>query len=261
MLIGGKTTRKDKLNMSSEELLLTLALKHKGDWTKMFTSIQKKEDIEIVQNEYKGSYITLLNERYPNSLKQGYKPPFVLFYEGNIDLLNSDNKKIALSDKRKTTDTDKKVAEKVLKDLSSDIVLVLGGMTDLAKEIVDTHSNPIIVVLPYSIDNFKDNELKQQIINNGGVIISEYPNDTPLTSDSCVARYRIMASLCDYVLIPTSIRQHSGSYTLALLALQQSKDIMVVPTSPLEEDNINNELIGEGAYPVYDSESLSGIMA
>ena len=252
--------------MESKKLLLALSIKYKGEWDKIYTAIEKREDldeknVEELAQEYEGRYITMLDNEYPEILRQSYKPPFVLFYEGNIDLLNSDSKKIALNDKRHTTEFDNQVVEKLFQDLPQNIVFIIGGTGQLTKTFVD-YSKPVIVVLPYSIDKLEDNGLKRRILNNGGVIISEYPNNTEMSEDNCIVRYRIMNALCDKVLIPTSFKQQSGTTILINMALQQNKDIIVVPTSPLEsEDYANNKLIGEGAYPVYDSESLNYIMA
>ena len=111
--------------------------------------------------------------------------------------------------------------------------------------------------MPCSIDLFKDTNFKDQILKQNGVFVSEYPNNTEMTKDSVLLRYRIMTSLCNKVLVLSHIKRNSGTKLLVGLALNQGKDIMVVPTSPLDnEENANNELIAEGAIPVYDNDSL-----
>ena len=71
--------------MESREILLYLALKHKGDWNPIYEDISKHveinhEEAEKLISTVKSSYITILDEEYPESLKNAYKPPFVLFY-------------------------------------------------------------------------------------------------------------------------------------------------------------------------------------
>ncbi|WP_036452041.1 hypothetical protein [Mycoplasma buteonis] len=54
-----------------------------------------KSSIEEIQNKYKESgtnFITVLNNEYPEDLFQNKIPPFVIYYKGNIRLLNTKNK-------------------------------------------------------------------------------------------------------------------------------------------------------------------------
>ena len=72
--------------MQARKIIVALAIMHKGDWDKIYQAILKKEypseeEMEELVSSYKGNYITILDEEYPKRLKEGYKPPFVLFYE------------------------------------------------------------------------------------------------------------------------------------------------------------------------------------
>lgn len=249
--------------MESKKYLLALAIKYKGNWDEIYNCIVEKKDldedfVEETTNQYKGKFITIMDEEYPEQLKQGIKPPFVLFYEGNIALLKDTNyKRLALNDSRHTTDTDKLVADKIMTDLPDNVAFVIGGNSELSYDIAIKNKRPTIVVLSHSLDLINDTERKDQIIKQGGVYISEYPVETEKTKDSVVIRYRVMSALCDKMLVVSHIKRNSGTTFLIGLVLSQGKDVMVVPTSPLEtEESANNELIGEGAIPIYNSESL-----
>ena len=72
-------------------VLLYFALKHDGDFEKIYNDI--KEKVPVDENEFiklkrglKTKYVTILDNNYPKVLKQIACPPFVLFYEGNIRL-------------------------------------------------------------------------------------------------------------------------------------------------------------------------------
>lgn len=72
-------------------VLLYFALKHDGDFEKIYESLKAKEPVD--ENEFiklkrglKTKYVTILDNNYPTVLKQIACPPFVLFYEGNIRL-------------------------------------------------------------------------------------------------------------------------------------------------------------------------------
>jgi DNA processing protein len=47
-------------------------------------------DIDLLKNlekKYEGKYISILDDNYPAGLKEISRAPFILYYEGNIDLL------------------------------------------------------------------------------------------------------------------------------------------------------------------------------
>ena len=80
--------------MNTRELLLYLTLKLNGDWDNILDFIKKKcrvdkNELENYVNGFSGNYITLLDPEYPECLKTSRKPPFVLFYKGDINLLSS----------------------------------------------------------------------------------------------------------------------------------------------------------------------------
>ena len=141
-------------------------------------------------------------------------------------------------------------------DLPDNIAFVIGGNSEFSYNIAIEYKRPTIIVLAHSID-LMNKDKKDKIISQGGVIVSEYANDIELSKDRIMIRYRIMATLCDKMLILSHIKKHSGTTFMVGLVAEQGKDVMVVPTSPLDtEENANNEIIAEGAIPIYNSESL-----
>ena len=78
--------------MEARKILLAFALKYANDWNRIYEAIQNKEDLteadEANVNSFSGNYITFVDSEYPNRLKRKHKPPFVLYYDGDINLLN-----------------------------------------------------------------------------------------------------------------------------------------------------------------------------
>ena len=71
--------------MDSRENLLYLALKYKGDWNPIYEDISNHAEIDEEEAKkliatVNSSYITILDEEYPESLRSAYKPPFVLLW-------------------------------------------------------------------------------------------------------------------------------------------------------------------------------------
>lgn len=77
--------------MEARKILLALAIRYDNDWNRMYEAIQNKEDLsendKSLVDSFSGNYITILDVDYPARLKQKYKPPFVLYYDGDLSLL------------------------------------------------------------------------------------------------------------------------------------------------------------------------------
>lgn len=85
-----------------EKVLLYFALKYKGDWDKIYKALESKEKIELEDLTREISKIgsqttTIISNNYPDALKYTYKPPFVMFYKGDIELLSNFGEKQTLA--------------------------------------------------------------------------------------------------------------------------------------------------------------------
>ena len=81
-------------HFDSRPLLIYFAVKYGGDFQKIITALELKEDppmkeVERVNRSLKCKAITLLDYDYPLKLKQTLYPPIVLFYYGDISLLDN----------------------------------------------------------------------------------------------------------------------------------------------------------------------------
>lgn len=80
--------------MTRDTVLLYFALKYDGDFNKIYHAIDTHEQIDFttfnkLMSTVKHKYITIVDPRYPNYLKDKYNPPIVLFYQGNIKLFEN----------------------------------------------------------------------------------------------------------------------------------------------------------------------------
>lgn len=104
-------------------------------------------------------------------------------------------------------------------------------------------------------------QLGQSIIENGGAIISEYEPQRGARGFQFLERNRIVSGLADAVII-TEASARSGTLNTARHALDQNKDIFVVPgniTSPLSVGC--NQLLKQGATPVTSPEDILEVIA
>ena len=258
-MVGEETTKKGIYTLENRKIILALAVKYNGEWNKVYESLTKKDFlnldekfVEETYEQFKGKFITILDKEYPEKLKQTFKPPFVLFYEGNIDVLTDTSTKLAISDNRSIESNDFSIAMDMLSGLPQNTTLILGGEGELSKSLLE---KPVIMVLGYSPCAYNET-LKNEIVNNGGLVISENPLKEK-TTETLSNRYRIISSLCDKVLILTPVKKQSGISILIALALSQRKENRDIPQTPtLKDEFVNNELIYEGAIPIYNQQVL-----
>lgn len=185
-------------------------------------------------------------------LKQIKKPPKKLYYKGNIDLLKQNN--IAIIGTRHSTDYGDRNARKFSKQISNLGVNIVSGMavgidTAAHKACIEA-GNKTIAVLPCGLSNIfpKENlNLFHQIIDSGGLVLSEYSAETAASSSKFIARNRIVAglSMCT-VVIEGAYR--SGTSVTAKLAFDQGKSVFCVPGNLENKYSVaTNTLIKKGA--------------
>ena len=66
--------------METREILIAIWKKCNGDWDAIYKVLRNKEYIDVelsLEGVDTSKYVTLLDEDYPQDLKQSYKPPFV----------------------------------------------------------------------------------------------------------------------------------------------------------------------------------------
>lgn len=236
----------------ARQILLALSLKYNGDWDKIYEALQGKEevDVEKLTGGFTTPYITVLDEEYPSSLKQTFKPPFVLFYYGDINLLKDEENNVAIAGTRHPSQEGEFVANSIANHLSDKNVvcgLSQGTETIVLKKAISNGNRPIIV-LGSGIDYCypKSNIDLYNVIKEKGLIVSEYPNTIAPDLNTMPFRKRIISALSKIILCG-EFSNKSGTTLLVNYALQQGKDIYVAPMS-LQSDSANNELISDGAF-------------
>jgi len=128
------------------------------------------------------------------------------------------------------------------------------GVDGLAHQAALDNGAPTIAVLPCGIDNIYPRShynLAQNILKQGGVLLSEYPKGSKIAFKSnFIERNRLVAGLGDALLV-TEATEKSGTLHTARFALEQGKTVLAVPgniTNPGSQGT--NNLIKSGAIPV-----------
>lgn len=199
--------------------------------------------------------ISILDENYPELLKQIYDPPKCLYVMGNLEILNTPS--LAIVGCRETTEYGKKAATYFAYNLAKQGITIVSG---LAKG-VDSFSHigalqaegKTIAVLGSGLDIIypkENNQLAKKIIEKGGAIISEYPLGTRPLQEHFPARNRIISGISQAVLV-VEAKEKSGSLITADFAMEQGKEVYAVPGNINSLNSIGtNNLIKDGAIPV-----------
>ena len=239
------------MNEQSRLILISYAITNNGDWNGIYQSILNKtqpSDEELAKAEQlKGSCVTMLDNEYPEVLKQSFKPPFVLFYIGNKDLLKKDNI-VAVVGSRNPKQATLRFTEKFVAKRSETIITTLSqGVNTKVLETALKNGNNTIVVMANGLDYCypKENEDLYNEVAKTGLIISEYPFGVMPDAQNFPFRTRIVSGLCKVVCVMDLVK-HSGTLMLINNALQGGKDIYITPDIEEEESEANN-LINQGA--------------
>lgn len=200
--------------------------------------------------------IKILNyndEKYPKNLKNVSTPPTKLYYMGNVDLLNK-KRKIAIIGCREYSEYGKIVSEKFAYELAKLGFVIISG----AARGIDSFSHKAtlktnvgtIAVLGNGLNYIyppENKELEEKILENNGLIISEYDTGTRPSKYTFPARNRIISALSDGVLV-IEARKNSGSQITVDFALDQGKNVYAVPGDITRINTEGtNELIKQGA--------------
>lgn len=179
------------------------------------------------------SWVTILDGNYPSSLRDIYTPPIVLFFQGDLSIVN--NTAIAIVGTRNITSYGKLVTETFARELAGCGIVIVSGLATG----VDTVSHcaaieaggKTIAVLGSGLNQIfplENTSLAQKISQGYGVIISEFPPDSPPLPRNFPIRNRLISGLSKAVLV-TEASEGSGSLITAKYALEQGKEVYAVP--------------------------------
>ena len=236
-------------------VLIYFAIKYKGYFHDIYNAIKKKEFIQMEELEKIGEdlssgkikAITIIDEDYPEPLKQINQPPFVLFYEGNKELLKE--KLIMLTGDFSNENINKFINESAF-ELSKNYTLVSNFSKGLDEKIIDNlikNNQNLILISSNGLTNpyFGKNINELKFNKDKYLIISEYPENVNLNHKRLIQRNRISIGLSEALIIASSYKESKIS-NLVSCALEQGKDIFCFPGLQCENDG-NNLLIRDGA--------------
>ncbi|EKE25732.1 MAG: hypothetical protein ACD_5C00050G0002 [uncultured bacterium] len=191
---------------------------------------------------------------YPRLLKEIPDNPPLIYMKGDLSCLNLPL--VAVVGSRKITNYGAQAAHALSRDLAKRGVCVVSGLAfgvdaQAHKGALEVKGKTI-AVLGNSLDNQSiyprsNFNLMQDILNGGGLLISEFPIHTTPNKGTFPARNRIMAGMSLGTLV-IEAAEKSGSLITANLALDYNRDVFAVPGSIFSPQSTGtNSLIKRGA--------------
>lgn len=196
---------------------------------------------------------------FPALLDLDPSPPAVLFVRGDLAALEA--RRVGIVGTRNATSVGRETAAGLGHDLAAAGVAVVSGLARgidgaahrgaLAAGARAAVGRPVAVVgngpdAPYP----KHHAELWKTVCARGVLISEWPPGTPPDAFRFPMRNRILAALCE-VLVVVESRERGGSLLTAREALDRSVEVMAVPGTPRNRAAAGtNGLLRDGAAPV-----------
>lgn len=201
------------------------------------------------------------DQYYPVLLREISGMPSLLYYRGNIEILNQ-YKNVAIIGSRTSSEnglhlsyeTARLAARKGLNIVNG---LALGCDAEAIKGALSVGGR-CIAVLPCGLEQIQprtNQHLAEEILENGGCLLSEYPQGTTLRKYHYVARDRIQSGLSHGVVI-IEAEEKSGTMHTADFARQQYKRLACYASKLLQYSSGNKALENKSETNVL--ESLAG---
>ena len=200
-----------------------------------------------------GDVLILDDGSYPYLLREISDPPITLYVKGDWQSC-FDAPCVAVVGSRKCSTYGENASEMLSRDLAANGVCVVSGLArgidSAAHRGAMRGQGKTVAVLGTGIGQIYPKEnarLVDEILANGGAVVSQFPIDTPPLKENFPYRNRIISGLSFAVLL-VEASERSGSLITARLAMEQNREVLAVPGNITSKNSFGtNYLIKSGA--------------
>ena len=184
---------------------------------------------------------TLLDEDYPQRLRECEDAPLVLFACGNVNL--NAQRIISVVGTRKCSEYGREVCNNFIADLKRyypDTLIVSGlayGIDICAHRAALDNGMPTVGVLAHGLDTIypaMHRQIAADMVHQQGGLLTEYTTHTTPEKGNFVRRNRIVAGMCDACIVVES-SERGGSLITAELAMEYNRDVFAFPGRVYDE--------------------------
>lgn len=262
--IGKKFKDIEEFAQGGKRLWSTMSFISEKELAALSTFTLSEAEAQLEYSEKVGQQvIAYCNEDYPEKLRNIPAPPAVLYVKGEMPDFDS-ILTISVVGSREATESAVQSARMLCYELSkAGAIIVSGGALGIdaaAHRGAMMGAAPTVCILacgigyPYLMENYL---LRSRVVEKGGALITEYPENTGVFKGTFTVRNRIISGLCTGLLV-VEAEEKSGTMLTVSHAVKQNKDIFALPgdvNNPMAKGT--NNLIRDGAIPViYASDIL-----
>lgn len=206
--------------------------------------------------------VTIRSSSYPELLKETGAYPIMLYCKGNVDLLKSEC--LGVVGSRRSTKYGSTVGAQIVKDVATEGITIVSGLADgidtvAHKSCVEVQGKTIAVLGGGLLNIYPSNNvtLAEKIIENDGLLVSEYKPNEPALTYHFPIRNRIIAGLSKAVFV-VEATEKSGSMHTKNYALEYNREVFALPARSNDIYSVGcNKIIQNGqARMVLDSSDI-----
>ena len=254
-------TAENVFNASDSDFVGIENLRTRGPVRPDRKTFEKASAILATCEQKQFKVLTLHDNDYPERLKNIYDPPIVLYVHGTMPNIDEEPV-VSIVGTRRCTPYGVQAAENIAFTLSQSGIIVVTGLAlgiDTAASVGALRgeratlgvigSGLDVIYPPANRKLFSD-------VAHRGAVISEYPPGTAPLTHNFPARNRILSGLSLGVLL-IEAPQKSGALITAARALEQGRDVFVLPGNVNAEACVgSNLLLRDGAIPVLSADDI-----
>ncbi len=203
--------------------------------------------------------IGIFDDDYPETLKNIYSPPILLYVRGEIRPEDADA--VAIVGSRRPSHYGISTCERLAEQLASRGIAVISGLArgiDTTAHKGALKSGRTIAVLGSGLNYIypPENRRLTEEISKKGAVISEFPMATPPNRRNFPRRNRIISGLSLGVVV-VEASEKSGSLITANFALEENRELFAVPGEISSRISAGtNNLIKQGAKLVENADDI-----
>ena len=233
-----KFESKEIFNMKMKDIEIILGDK-KEQIVEKIINLDKRKNLEKYVSYFEKNSIKIINFKekiYPTKLNNIEDKPIYIFIRGDEKLLEEDN--IAIVGSRNATEDGKIFTRKIAKEIADKNINIVSGLAlgiDKYAHLgaLDSKIGKTIAILGTGISDFdiyplQNKKIFDRILENKGLVLSEYIIGTKPLKHHFPLRNRIISGISEKILV-VEATEKSGSLITANYGLEQGKDIYAVP--------------------------------
>jgi DNA processing protein len=257
----------EKYGVLSYDILINNIAEKEFSWLTLALDFLPLElaSTEELHSKYGIFMLTLIDEKYPKCLQEIYDSPLVLYYKGDISLLQHYSSCLTVIGSRNNSKYSEMVMEKILPNCIKQGLIVVSGLAEgvdgLAHKTALAGKGKTIAVIGSGLNDESfypksNSQLYAHIIDQGGLVLSEYPIGTEPKTFHFPQRNRMLAALSPITwVVEASIK--SGSMTTVKFAKKYGKKVLTNPGNLfVDQCSGNIELMKQGVACVFDSSDI-----